>query len=127
MHSPQSIISKVWINICLCNCPRPITYIILQKTNLIDHQTLHGYTALHLATERGHTSVVEILLAHGADVNIASVSGMTCIEIAIGHMSRQDVNIQTTPTLNQVIEVAKITLVQTQKYARNTCVFWTWS
>ena len=44
-------------------------------TSLIMDISLPGYTALCTASEKGHSSVVEILLSRGADVNAKTNSG----------------------------------------------------
>ncbi|KAF7306841.1 Acyl-binding protein [Mycena indigotica] len=41
-----------------------------------------GYTALHLAADRGHTLVVQLLLQRGADRNIQDEDGLTAAELA---------------------------------------------
>jgi len=41
-------------------------------------------TALHHAAARGHTDVVELLIAHGADVNAIDITGKTPIDRAKG-------------------------------------------
>ena len=40
------------------------------------------YTPLHRASSKGHKSVVEVLLAHGADVNATLPRGSTALDIA---------------------------------------------
>ncbi|KAF7306844.1 Succinate--CoA ligase [ADP-forming] subunit alpha, mitochondrial [Mycena indigotica] len=41
-----------------------------------------GYTALHLAADRGHTLVVQLLLQRGADRSIQDEDGLTAAELA---------------------------------------------
>ena len=41
-----------------------------------------GRTPLHLASLEGHTNVVRILLAHGADVNAENKNGALPIRLA---------------------------------------------
>ncbi|PCH33866.1 ankyrin [Wolfiporia cocos MD-104 SS10] len=42
----------------------------------------NGYTPLHLACDRGHTKVVELLLSRGADPSIKDPDGLTALELA---------------------------------------------
>ena len=45
----------------------------------------HGYTALHVACEEGHTAIVELLLAApGLDMNAvnAAINGVTALDMA---------------------------------------------
>ena len=46
---------------------------------------MRGTTALALATQMGFEEAVEVLLAAGADPNIADESGMTPLDIAEEH------------------------------------------
>ena len=41
-----------------------------------------GYTALHWAAERGHAAVVRVLIAHGANTDIADARGETPLQRA---------------------------------------------
>ena len=51
---------------------------IVRKTAIRSGFKLNGTTALMLASQYGHASVVEILLAHGADINLQS-TGSTAL------------------------------------------------
>ncbi|KAK7694932.1 hypothetical protein QCA50_002120 [Cerrena zonata] len=42
----------------------------------------HGYTPLHIASDRGHTKVVELLLSKGADKAIKDPDEFTALELA---------------------------------------------
>lgn len=46
----------------------------------------NGLTALHIATERGHAAIVQILVRHGADPNIQDVDGQTPLHVATYHL-----------------------------------------
>ncbi|KAI8497124.1 hypothetical protein Bbelb_250730 [Branchiostoma belcheri] len=45
----------------------------------------HGGTALHLASEDGHTRVVKLLIQHGADVGAKDKYGQTALHLASRH------------------------------------------
>ncbi|KAF7306838.1 Acyl-binding protein [Mycena indigotica] len=47
-----------------------------------DAMNSQGYTALHLAADRGHTLVVQLLLQRGRDRNIQDEDGLTAAELA---------------------------------------------
>ena len=42
----------------------------------------YGYTALHLACDRGNAPIVELLLRKGADITIQDVDGLTASQLA---------------------------------------------
>jgi len=42
----------------------------------------YGFTALHLACDRGHTSVVTALLQNGADTSVKDSDGLTALDLA---------------------------------------------
>ena len=46
---------------------------------------MNGLTALIVASQKGHTEVVRIMLAAGADPRIANHSGRTALAIAKHH------------------------------------------
>jgi len=48
----------------------------------IDGRDEYGYTALHLATDRGNIATVELLLKHGADKTLKDTDGYTATELA---------------------------------------------
>ncbi|GAA5830914.1 hypothetical protein JCM3766R1_006172 [Sporobolomyces carnicolor] len=52
------------------------------KSVHIDHRDSYGYSALHLATDRGHDKVVQLLLEHGADANAKDEDGNTPLDLA---------------------------------------------
>ncbi|GAA5962432.1 hypothetical protein JCM3765_004293 [Sporobolomyces pararoseus] len=52
------------------------------KSVQIDHRDSYGYSALHLATDRGHLEIVKLLLAHGADKGAKDEDGNTPLDLA---------------------------------------------
>jgi len=47
--------------------------------NVVDE---YGYTPVHLASDRGHAKVVDILLEHGANISLKDQDGLTAEELA---------------------------------------------
>jgi ankyrin repeat protein len=60
---------------------------------IINYQRPDGVTPVYMASQNGHTSVVDVLLRHGADPNLANHDGFTplCIASQNGHTSVVDV------------------------------------
>jgi len=48
----------------------------------VNQRDEHGYTALHLACDRGSLQVVKVLIEHGADPTIKDPDDLTGIELA---------------------------------------------
>ncbi|XP_030844118.1 serine/threonine-protein phosphatase 6 regulatory ankyrin repeat subunit C-like [Strongylocentrotus purpuratus] len=63
-----------------------------------------GCTAVHLATQNGYTSIIETLVSHGADLNIQSIDGQTCLHEAISLSGREDSKVEATPALQKISE-----------------------
>eukprot|EP00057_Strongylocentrotus_purpuratus_P028399 XP_011682873.1 PREDICTED: ankyrin-3-like [Strongylocentrotus purpuratus] len=63
-----------------------------------------GYTAVYLATQNGYTSIIETLVSHGADLNIQSIDGQTCLHEAIRLSGREDSKVEATPALQRISE-----------------------
>ena len=49
----------------------------------INFKTNKGQTALMLATERTHTTVIELLVEHGSDINAEDEDGDTALHMAL--------------------------------------------
>lgn len=60
------------------------TKLLLAARAAPDATTKKGDTALHMAARKAHGSVVEALMAAGADATIANSSGLTALEAARG-------------------------------------------
>lgn len=48
----------------------------------LDERDTYGYTALHLASDRGHLAVVRLLLERGADPSLKDADELTALELA---------------------------------------------
>jgi hypothetical protein len=59
-----------------------VEFLLNQGINPNDQHKMNGFTALHWAYSRGHDSVVELLLANGADPNIKDSKGRIPKELA---------------------------------------------
>ncbi|XP_063965713.1 uncharacterized protein LOC129276853 [Lytechinus pictus] len=69
------------------------------KVNQLDS---HGFAAIHHAMHHGYTSVIETLLSQGADINIQSGDGQTCLHHAIKLCYRTDREVEPTETLKKI-------------------------
>jgi ankyrin repeat protein len=61
-----------------------VKFLIANSANLDARDNQDGRNALHLASERGHKSVVEFLLSQGIDVNSRDGGGATPLLLAAG-------------------------------------------
>jgi len=50
----------------------------------------YGFTALHLASDRGNTDVVKVLVSRGADLTLKDEDGLTALDLA-QEASRDDI------------------------------------
>jgi len=48
----------------------------------IDVRDEYGYTALHLAADRGNVDTIELLLKHGADKTLKDTDGYSAVDLA---------------------------------------------
>ena len=48
----------------------------------LDLQTDEGFTALHFASFRGNTEIIEVLLLSGADINTMTYQGLSVFHVA---------------------------------------------
>jgi ankyrin repeat protein len=73
---------------------------------LIDHgvnvnQKIREGTLLHLASERGQTAVVQILLANEAKLNIRNSKGKTALEVAMANGNQKAAYLITRETVKR--------------------------
>ena len=69
---------------------------------MINQTNKAGQTSLHRATEGGHTSAIDILLSHGADINSLTAHGQSCLHLAAELCNKTDSKVEMTPSLSQV-------------------------
>jgi hypothetical protein len=59
----------------------------------IDAKDKFGNTSLHLASENGHTEVVEFLLGQGAKLDLANMEGATALWTSVKHHHQLTANL----------------------------------
>ena len=69
---------------------------------MINQTNNDGETSLHLATQGGHTPVIDVLLSHGADINFLTAEGQSCLHLAAELCNESDSKVEMTPSLQQV-------------------------
>ncbi|XP_063970986.1 uncharacterized protein LOC135157855 [Lytechinus pictus] len=73
-----------------------------QGKQVVQHQAEKGCTAVYLATKYGYTTVVETLVAHGADLNVQSIDGQTCLHEAVRLAGQKNSKVEETAALKQI-------------------------
>ena len=75
-----------------------------QSTCDLDAKNVHaGLTALHIATQRGYSRILEYLVGYGADVNTVDYVGMTILHMVVsGKNMNQPLSRGETPQLEKV-------------------------
>ena len=77
---------------------------MLQGIDFINLLNKEGLTALHLAAKSGLTSVIEVLLSHGADINLKKSNGETCLHLVATLCNDPNSKVEDTPDLTAVRE-----------------------
>ena len=72
---------------------------------MINQTNKAGKTSLHGATDGGHTSAIDVLLSHGADINFLTAQGQSCLHLAAELCNKTDSKVDMTPSLSQVQDV----------------------
>ena len=67
----------------------------------MERKSYDGYTALHLACERGNVRCVEYLVGYGADVGATSARGNPPLYVVINKKNMKPLS-KWTPHLNEV-------------------------
>ena len=78
------------------------THFFSQDKFVLNEPDESGCTAIHLATKNGHSSVVQALVANGADLNIQSHDGQTCLHEAIKLCYHADTTVESLEALQKV-------------------------
>ncbi|KAL4707787.1 hypothetical protein ACJJTC_001733 [Scirpophaga incertulas] len=74
---------------------------LLLNGSKLNMQDEDGMTALHLATEAGHTGQVCLLLRYRADQSITDAKARTPLDIAVGHANADIVTLLRLTKLNE--------------------------
>jgi len=61
-----------------------VAYLLKQKGVLLNEVNVDGYTPLMIAVERGHSDIVDLLLAAGADPRQKNQDGLSALDVADG-------------------------------------------
>ncbi|XP_041465986.1 ankyrin-3-like [Lytechinus variegatus] len=61
-----------------------VSYILRQKEGreLVNRPDARGETPLHVATSEGSTSIIDVLVSNGGDLNAQTYGGQTCLHLA---------------------------------------------
>ena len=62
---------------------------LLEAGAAVDHCDSGGCSALMKAAEQGYLEVVQLLLAHGADLYLRDQGGSTALDMAVGEEVRE--------------------------------------
>ena len=95
----------------LCVCTIAISelfacfFFLPQRIHLINQLNKEGLAPFHLSTKYGHTPVIEVLLSHGAEINLKTSSGQTCLHLAAASCNDPESKVEMTPDLSKVHEL----------------------
>ena len=94
----------VCIYVCMHVCNKWNVSLVYfpQGIHLINQPNKAGLAPLHLSTKNGHTPVTEVLLSHGADKNLTTSSGQTCLHLAAASCNDPESKVEMTPDLSKV-------------------------
>ena len=70
-------------NFIKTNDTKALRYLLKKNKNAIYYQDVTGGTPLHLAVKLNNLQIVELLLAHGADMHALDLLNRSCIDIAL--------------------------------------------
>ena len=89
-----------YVNLCGVYLP-----FLHQGSHMINQRNKAGRTPLHHATENGHTSVIEVFLSHGADINLLTVEGQSCLHLAAELCNKTGNKVEMTTSSSKVNDV----------------------
>lgn len=85
---------------CIC-----LPFLRLQDSSLVNFSDGDGLSPVHLATIKGLTSVVELLLSRGAEVNGQANDGQTPLHLAVKLCQCRERSVEVTPKIQQVFTI----------------------
>lgn len=72
VRNVRLVMRSIWLDSCLQDV---VQYCLEKDIREVNRRDNAGYTALHEASSRGWTQIVQMLLKHGADVNCSAQDG----------------------------------------------------
>ena len=93
---------KISICICVQSLIFTLLFHVFQGSHVINQTNKAGQTSLHRATEDGHTSIIDVLLSYGAEINFLTAQGQSCLHLAAELCNKTDSKVEMTPSLSQV-------------------------
>ena len=103
MHA--SMYMYICIYMCVYVCLVTVIYWFVcfpQGIHLINQPNKEGLSPLHLSAKSGHSPVIEVLLSHGADINLKTSNEQTCLHLAAASCNDPDSKVEMTPDLSKV-------------------------
>ena len=88
----------------------------MKRHNLINQPNKDSFAPIHLATTNGSTQVIDILLSHGADINIKTSSGDTSLHLAAALCNNADIVFYIPHELSEVRNIIVTCLSFSKKY-----------
>jgi hypothetical protein len=79
----QRNIDKDIFNFIKTNDTKALRYLLKKNKNAISYQDVTGGTPLHLAVKLNNLQIVELLLAHGADMHALDLLNRSCMDLAL--------------------------------------------
>ena len=76
-------------------------FLLLQKECDIDAISSNVRTALHVAVDQNHPSIVELLVGHGVDLSVVDENGETALHMAVHKTDVLDIS-DDSPELKKV-------------------------
>nr|XP_054757120.1 ankyrin repeat domain-containing protein 29-like [Lytechinus pictus] len=82
-----------------------VSYILRQKEGmeLANRPDARGETPLHVATSEGSTSIIDVLVSNGGDLNAQTYGGQTCLHLAATELREGSTEIEVTKELSKLM------------------------